>query len=165
MGTCVPGNGRTLLSCLDCTGTGPWSLHLLDTWRKKHAKIYCQLQSLHSVVWNSEQNGATKISSLLCSCLYYLIGIISHTIRHLSPIVLVSPCSDSPLYGLTSNVSQPPMNLWCRSNILDQDIIWWYVYLHHQFILNPAYDICIWEVCEALWSNTLQHYVTTYAYY
>jgi hypothetical protein len=32
MGTCGPGNGQALLSCSDCTGTGPWSLHLLDTW-------------------------------------------------------------------------------------------------------------------------------------
>jgi hypothetical protein len=106
----------------------------------KNVRIYTQLQSLHLVHWNSVQNCSTEIASL-----YWLMEIKSHTLLHLSPIVLILRCTR------LSNIHK-----FVTSLNMDKDmhVICWYVYLCHKFLSNPTDEICLWEVLSFVKKNT-----------
>jgi hypothetical protein len=90
----------------------------------KHVRMYCQLQSLHSVCWNSEQNESTEIANHLCNCFYRLMRVISHTLLHLSPTVLVLPCPRLSTVWTDFQCIMAIHGSVCHLNTLDQDKIW-----------------------------------------
>ena len=80
--TCVLGNGQMLLSCWDCTGTGPWSLHLLDIWEKNTLVStisylsFIQYAEIVITIGHMKPNKSTEDEQCILSCTCFTVFLV-----------------------------------------------------------------------------------------